>query len=144
MRFRGRSSNCVCRGTDTPSFLQFLERIESNVQPKLDVHLSMDEYATHKHPLVKAWFEARPRFHVHFTPTSSSWLIYNAVERFFSEITSKRIRRGTFHSVRELERAIVAFVAEHNKNAKPLVWTKSATTILRKIENCHIAYESAP
>lgn len=122
-------------------FLKFLDRIESNLSPNLDVHLIMDNYATHKHPLVRAWFERRPRFHVHFTPTSSSWL--NAVERFFSEITSKRIRRGTFRSVRELERAIMAFVAEHNKNAKPFVWTKSAATILRKIRKCHTTYGSA-
>jgi len=78
----------------------------------------MDNYATHKHPAVRAWFASRPRYHVHFTPTSSSWL--NAVERFFSEITAKRICRGTFGSVRELERAIGSFVAEHNARAKPL------------------------
>lgn len=131
---------CLPRHRHT-EFLQFLERIESSVPPKLDVHLVMDNYATHKHPLVKAWFEARPRYHVHFTPTSSSWL--NAVERFFAEITAKRIRRGTFRSVRELQRAIAAFVSEHNKNAKPFVWTKSATTILRKIKKCHTTYGSA-
>jgi transposase len=122
-------------------FLQFLDRIEESVSSKLDVHLIMDNYATHKHPLVKAWLEARPRFHVHFTPTSSSWL--NAVERFFSEITAKRIRRGTFRSVRELERAITSFVSEHNKTAKPFIWTKSAAIILRKIKKCHVTYGSA-
>lgn len=122
-------------------FLQFLDRVERTVPPKLDVHLIMDNYATHKHPLVKEWFAARPRYHVHFTPTSSSWL--NAVERFFSEITAKRIRRGTFRSVRELQRAITAFVAEHNQNAKPFIWTKSAATILRKIRKCHETYGSA-
>jgi transposase len=96
--------------------LQFLDRIESRVPSKRDVHLIVDNYATHKHPLVKAWFEARSRYHVHFTPTRSSWL--NAVERFFAEITDKRIRRGTFRSVRELQRTIVTFVAEHHKNAQ--------------------------
>jgi len=131
---------CLPRHRHT-EFLQFLDRIDSSVPPKLDVHLIMDNYATHKHPLVKAWFQARPRYHVHFTPTSSSWL--NAVERFFAEITGKRIRRGTFRSVRELQRAIAAFVAEHNKNAKPFVWTKSAATILRKIKKCHATYGSA-
>ncbi len=130
---------CLPRHRHT-EFLQFLDRIESTIPPKLDVHLIMDNYATHKHPLVKAWFEARPRYHVHFTPTSSSWL--NAVERFFSEITNQRIRRGTFRSVRELQRAIAAFVAEHNKKAKPFVWTKSAATILRKIKKCHATYGS--
>ena len=96
---------------------------------------------THKHPAVKAWFAARPRYHIHFIPTSSSWL--NAVERFFSEITAKRIRRGTFHSVRELQRAISAFVVDHNSHAKPFIWTKSARAILRKIKNCHAIYGSA-
>ncbi len=131
---------CLPRHRHT-EFLQFLGRIESSVPAKLDVHLIMDNYATHKHPLVRAWFEARPRYHVHFTPTSSSWL--NAVERFFAEITEKRIRRGTFRSVRELQRAIVAFVAEHNKSAKPFVWTKSAAAIMRKIKKCHSTYGSA-
>ena len=131
---------CLPRHRHT-EFLQFLKRIESNVPPKLDVHLIMDNYATHKHPLVKAWLQARPRFHVHFTPTSSSWL--NAVERFFSEITAKRIRRGTFRSVRELQRAITTFVADHNESAKPFIWTKSAATILRKIKKYHATYGSA-
>ncbi len=131
---------CLPRHRHT-EFLQFLDRIESSVPPQLDVHLIMDNYATHKHPLVKAWFKERPRYHVHFTPTSSSWL--NAVERFFAEITNKRIRRGTFRSVRELQRAISAFVAEHNKNAKPFIWTKSAAAILRKIKQCHATYGSA-
>jgi len=131
---------CLPRHRHT-EFLQFLDRIERSVSPKLDVHIIMDNYATHKHPRVKAWFAERPRYQVHFTPTSSSWL--NAVERFFAEITAKRIRRGTFRSVRELQRAIVAFVAEHNKTAKPFVWTKSAAAILRKINKCHATYGSA-
>jgi len=130
---------CLPRHRHT-EFLQFLERIDKKVSPKLDIHLIMDNYATHKHPAVKAWFASRPRYHVHFTPTSSSWL--NAVERFFSEITAKRIRRGTFRSVRELERAIGSFVAEHNSRAKPFIWTKTARTIIRKIKNCHAIYGS--
>jgi DDE superfamily endonuclease len=93
-------------------FLEFLEHIDHSVPAKLDIHIIMDNYATHKHPAVKDWFARHPRYHTHFTPTSSSWL--NAVERFFSEITNKRIRRGTFRSVRELEKAINKFVAEHN------------------------------
>ena len=132
--------NCLPRHRHT-EFLQFLDHMDHAVQAKLDVHLIMDNYATHKHSAVKAWFEARPRYHVHFTPTSSSWL--NAVERFFAEITQQRIRRGTFRSVRELQRAIAAFVVEHNKHAKPFIWTKSATAILRKIKKCHTTYGSA-
>ena len=121
-------------------FLCFLDRIDQSIKKDLDVHLIMDNYATHKHPNVKAWFAERPRFKAHFTPTSSSWL--NAVERFFAEITAKRIRRGTFKSVKELERAITAFVKEHNERAKPFVWTKSAAVILRKIRKCHATYET--
>jgi transposase len=122
-------------------FLEFLQHIDRAVPSKLDVHIIMDNYATHKHPAVKAWFAENPRYHAHFTPTSSSWL--NAVERFFSEITNKRIRRGTFRNVRELEKAVTKFVAEHNAGAKPFVWTKSAQTILRKIKKCHTIYGSA-
>jgi transposase len=131
---------CLPRHRHT-EFLQFLEHIDKNIPRKLDVHLILDNYATHKHPSVKAWLAARPRYHVHFTPTSSSWL--NAVERFFAEITAKRIRRGTFGSVRELQRAITAFVMDHNSRAKPFIWTKSAKTILRKITKCHALYGSA-
>lgn len=131
---------CLPRHRHT-EFLQFLDRIESSVPVKLDVHIIMDNYATHKHPLVKAWLAERPRFHAHFTPTSSSWL--NAVERFFSEITTKRLRRGTFRSVPKLQRAIVDFVNDHNKHAKPFTWTKSAAKILRKIKICHATYGSA-
>ncbi|HXM14019.1 MAG TPA: IS630 family transposase [Candidatus Eremiobacteraceae bacterium] len=131
---------CLPRHRHT-EFLQFLEHIDARVPSRLDIHLILDNYATHKHPAVRAWFAARPRYHTHFTPTSSSWL--NAVERFFAEITAKRIRRGTFRSVPELERAIAAFVAEHNLRAKPFVWTKNSRTILRKIKNCHAIYRSA-
>jgi transposase len=131
---------CLPRHRHT-EFVQFLDHIDENVSAKLDVHLIMDNYATHKHPVVKAWFAARPRYHVHFTPTSSSWL--NAVERFFAEITAKRVRRGTFASVRQLERAISAYVAEHNTHAQPFTWTKSARTIMAKIRKCRSIYDSA-
>ncbi|MEO6835235.1 MAG: IS630 family transposase [Candidatus Tumulicola sp.] len=130
---------CMPRHRHT-EFLQFLEHIEKNVSTKLDVHMILDNYATHKHPAVKAWFASHSRYHVHFIPTSSSWL--NGVERFFAEITTKRIRRGTFRSVKELERAITAFVSDHNARAKPFIWTKSARTIMRKIEKCHAIYGS--
>jgi transposase len=119
-------------------FIQFLEHVDRSVPKKLDVHLIMDNYATHKHPDVKEWFADHPRYRVHFTPTSSSWL--NAVERFFAEITSRRIRRGTFGSVAALKRAITAYVNDHNETATPFIWTKSARTIIRKINKCHAIY----
>lgn len=130
---------CLPRHRHT-EFIEFLDHIDHNVPRKLDIHIIMDNYATHKHPMVKEWFAKHPRYHAHFTPTSSSWL--NAVERFFAEITAKRIRRGTFPSITKLVSAISAYVAEHNANAKPFVWTKSARTIMAKIRKCHAIYES--
>ena len=94
------------------------------------MHLIMDNYATHKTAAVKAWLARHPRFKVHFIPTSSSWL--NLVERFFADITGKRIRRGTFHSVAELESAIDDYLLKHNATAKPYMWTKTATDILAR------------
>jgi transposase len=111
-------------------FLRFLKKIDRSVQKHLDLHLLMDNYATHKTPAVKAWLAKHPRFHVHFIPTSSSWL--NLIERFFAEITGKRIRRGTFASVAELEEAIEDYLLRHNASAKPYVWTKPAAEILAK------------
>jgi transposase len=113
-------------------FLQFLEKIEAAVPTDLDVHLVLDNYATHKHPVVKAWFAARPRYQLHFTPTSSSWL--NQVERWFAEITRKRIRRGTFRSVRELVRAIEQYIRENNKNPCPFEWVATANLIVQKVK----------
>jgi transposase len=111
-------------------FIRFLKKIDRAVQKHLDLHLIMDNYATHKTPEVKAWLDKHPRFHAHFIPTSSSWL--NLVERFFAEITGKRIRRGTFRSVAELEAAIDDYLLRHNATAKPYVWTKSAADILAR------------
>ncbi len=113
-------------------FLQFLHRLEASVDSTLAVHIVLDNYATHKHPQVKNWFAAHPRYHVHFTPTGSSWL--NQIERWFAEITAKRIRRGTFLSVNELTRAIEGYIRENNKNPKPFVWTATAKSILRKLK----------
>ena len=96
----------------------------------LDIHLVLDNYGTHKTPEVKAWLAKHPRFKLHFTPTSASWL--NLVERFFAEITMKRIRRGTFTSVAELEDAIHNYLDRHNADPKPFVWTKSAEVVLQK------------
>ena len=109
-------------------FIRFLKRIDRCVKKHLDVHLVLDNYGTHKTPEVRAWLAKHPRFHLHFTPTSASWL--NLVERFFGEITQKRIRRGTFRSVAELEEAIHDYLDRHNANPKPFVWTKSAEIIL--------------
>jgi len=111
-------------------FLRFLRRIDRAVKKPRDVHLILDNYATHKTPEVKAWLEKNPRFKLHFTPTSASWL--NLVERFFAELTNKQVRRGSFRSVDELEAAIYDFLLVHNANPKPFVWTKTATDILTR------------
>jgi transposase len=111
-------------------FIRFLKKIDRSVNKGRDVHLILDNYGTHKTPEVKAWLAARPRFHLHFTPTSASWL--NLVERFFAEITLKRIRRGVFTSVAELEGAIRDYLEHHNADPKPFVWTRTAEAILDK------------
>ena len=113
-------------------FLSFLRAIEDNVPADLDVHLIVDNYSTHKHAKVKAWLAARPRWHLHFVPTYSSWL--NLVERFFALITDKAIRRGSFRSVRELIQHIDHFVVHHNVGCKPFVWTATADSIIAKLE----------
>ena len=113
-------------------FLAFLKQIEANVPPELDVYLVMDNYGTHKHAKVKAWFARHPRFHPHFIPTYASWL--NQVERWFALITQKAIRRGSFRSVKELVAKIEQFVGAYNKKAKPFVWVATADSILQKIE----------
>jgi len=112
-------------------FLNFLDRIDQSVDAVLAIHLILDNYGTHKHPEVKKWLAARPRYHVHFTPTSSSWL--NQIERWFAEITRKRIRRGTFRSVRELIKAINDYVRIYNQNPRPFQWVASASRIIRKV-----------
>ncbi|MFH1312138.1 MAG: IS630 family transposase [Candidatus Eisenbacteria bacterium] len=113
-------------------FLRFLQQIDTNVPKQLDVHLVIDNYATHKHAKVRRWIAARPRFHVHYTPTYASWL--NQVEIWFNIITQQAIRRGTFHSVKDLVRKIDGFVSEYNRNSKPFAWTATADSILQKIE----------
>jgi len=112
-------------------FRRFLDTIETSVPAEMAVHLIMDNYGTHKTSLIQRWLVERPRFHVHFTPTSASWL--NLVERWFSALTEKQIRRGSFRSTRELEAAIRAFLANHNSHPKPFVWTKTADQILDSI-----------
>jgi transposase len=113
-------------------FLKFLRTIDANVPAELDIHLVMDNYGTHKTPAIKAWFARHQRFHVHFTPTSASWL--NQVERWFATLTEKQIRRGTHRSTQELERAIRQYLEINNANPKPFNWTKSADAILASIE----------
>jgi transposase len=112
-------------------FLKFLKTIEAHVPHDVDVHLVMDNYGTHKTPRIKNWLARRPHWHVHFTPTGASWL--NMVERFFAEITHRRIRRGTFRSVHELEQAILSYLQTHNKNPRPFIWTATADEIFRKL-----------
>ena len=113
-------------------FLGFLRSIDKAVPPDLAIHMIVDNYATHKHARVKAWLARRPRWHVHFMPTYSSWL--NQVERFFSLITDKAIRRGSFASVTELTRKIDHFVTSYNQNCKPFQWTATADSILEKLQ----------
>ena len=112
-------------------FRQFLDEIEAQVPAGLDVHIIMDNYGTHKTPLIRKWFAKRPRFQVHFTPTYGSWI--NLVERWFAELTNKRIRRGVFRSVKELEAAIREYIDVNNEDPKPFVWTKTADQILASI-----------
>ena len=122
-------------------FLKFLEEVDRQLPAEPEVHLVMDNYGTHKTPKVKRWFARRPRYHLHFTPTSASWL--NQVERFFAEITQRRIRRGTFTHVRELEKAIHDYLEQHNQEPKPFVWTASAADILDKVKRfCERTYET--
>lgn len=112
-------------------FRRFLHAIDAAVPADLDVHLVMDNYATHKAPMIKAWLAKHPRYQVHFTPTYASWL--NQVERWFALLTDRQIKRGAHRSVNELEGAIAAFIASHNQDPKPFRWTKSADDILQSI-----------
>lgn len=122
-------------------FLKFLRTIDRNVPKDLDIHIILDNYGTHSHPNVKAWLEQRSRFHLHFTPTSASWL--NLVERFLGEITRKRIRRGTFPSVAELIAAIDEYIRLNNESPTPFIWHRKADEILRKLVRCNAISGSA-
>lgn len=112
-------------------FRRFLDTIEANAPADLDVHIILDHYGTHKTAIIRKWLAKRPRFHLHYTPTYGSWI--NLVERWFAEITNKRIRRGIFRSVKELEAAIREYLDVHNENPKPFVWTRTADEILASI-----------
>ena len=115
-------------------FRHFLRQIDRETPKGLAIHMILDNYGTHKHPKVKAWLEKHPRFHLHFTPTSSSWL--NLVERWFGEITRKRIRRGVFRSVPDLVATIKEYIRLNNENPKPFIWTKNVDSILEKVSHC--------
>ena len=113
-------------------WLKFLKLLDQQTPADREVHLILDNYATHKHAKVKAWLARHPRFHLHFTPTSASWV--NMVERFFRDLTEKRLRRGVFHSLPELVVALEEYLTHYNENPTPFVWTAQANDILKKVE----------
>ena len=114
-------------------FLRFLNCVEKQVPRAMEIHLVLDNYATHKTPKVQRWFQRHPRYHLHFTPTSASWL--NQIERWFAKITQERLRRSAFRSVVELERAIQQYIEANNADPKPFVWTATADLIFGKVES---------
>ncbi len=122
-------------------FLDFLKTVEKQVPVGLEIHLIIDNYATHKHANVKAWLGKHPRFHLHFTPTSSSWL--NLVERWFRDLTEKTLRSGVFHSVPDLIEKIEDYNRANNDNPKPLIWTATAESILEKVNRGRVALQAA-
>jgi len=120
-------------------FLKFLRRLDQEFPGQMPLHLVMDNYGTHKHPRVQAWLKRNPRFVAHFVPTSSSWL--NLVERWFGELTSKRVRRGSFSSVENLQNAIAEFLAAWNENPRPFLWTATVESIQEKLSRCRQTLE---
>lgn len=130
---------CFARHTHL-EFLAFLNSLAARYRRR-EIHLSCDNYGTHKHPKVKEWLAVHPRFHLHFTPTSASWL--NLVERWFALITGQVIRRGSFDSVRQLERAIRKYLEAWNQDAKPFIWTKSARQIRQSLAHVAATYETS-
>ena len=123
-------------------WIRFLKKIDAETPPELDLHLIVDNYSTHKHPKVKNWLRRHKRFHIHFIPTSSSWL--NVIERWFRDITQNRIRNGVFQSVAQLEQAIRDYIAHHNANPTTFVWTKKAEDILAKVTRARAALNKIP
>jgi transposase len=121
-------------------FIRFLKRIDEQTPHDLDLHLIIDNYSTHKHPRVAYWMKRHPRFHLHFIPTSSSWL--NMVERWFREITDKRIRRGSFQSVPDLIATITQYIETHNQNPRVFTWNATADSIMNKIAKCKEALDA--
>jgi transposase len=123
-------------------WIRFLKKIDAETPPELDLHLIVDNYATHKHPKVQTWLRRHKRFHIHFIPTSSSWL--NVIERWFRDITHNRIRKGVFNSVAQLEQAIRDYIDHHNANPNTFVWTKKAEDILEKVTRARAALNKIP
>lgn len=123
-------------------WLKFLRLIDQRTPSDKQLHLIVDNYATHKHPKVQRWAARHPRFHFHFTPTSSSWL--NMVERFFRDLTENQLRRATFASVHQLERTIQAYIEQHNREPKPFIWTATANDILEKVKRARAAHHNCP
>ncbi len=123
-------------------WIKFLRKIDAQTPPDLDLHLIVDNYSTHKHPKVQSWLKRHKRFHIHFIPTSSSWL--NLIERWFRDITQDRIRRGVFRSVPELEQAIRDYIGHHNANPHSFQWTKKANDILAKVTRARAALNKVP
>jgi putative transposase len=128
----GKVLTCYKRRHRHQEYLQFLKLIEANVPKDLDIHLVVDNYATHKHHKIKRWLAAHPRYQVHYTPTYASWL--NQVEIWFNIITQKAIRRGTFRSVKDLTSKIDQFVQHYNRKTQPFIWTATADSIFEKIK----------
>lgn len=131
-------SSCQARHRHQ-EWLGFLKQIDAQTPADRELHLIVDNYATHKHAKVKAWLLKHPRIHLHFTPTSASWL--NMVERFFRDLTTRRLRAGIFHSVAELEQAITAYICTHNAAPKPFIWTAKASDILAKVSRAQAALD---
>lgn len=123
-------------------WIKFLKTIDNQTVPEFDLHLIVDNYATHKHPKVQAWLKRHPRFHIHFIPTSSSWL--NIIERWFSELTTKQLRPGVFKSVTELEKTIADYADHHNENPRGFNWVKQADEILEKVSRARAALDKIP
>jgi transposase len=121
-------------------FIRFLKRVDTETPVELDLHLIVDNYGTHKHPRVNSWLKRHPRFHLHFTPTSSSWL--NLVERWFRDLTQQRIRRGSFRALQELVNAIKNYIENHNQNPQVFVWSAPVDRILNKIAKCKEALDA--
>ena len=121
-------------------FLKFLRRLDREFPKEAELHLILDNYGTHSHPKVKVWLGKHPRFKLHFTPTSASWL--NLVERWFRDLTDKRIRRGIFRSVPELINAIMEYIAVNNEKPRPFVWTAATDAILQKVSKCRVILET--
>jgi len=123
-------------------WIRFLKKIDAETPPELDLHLIVDNYSTHKHPKVQSWLKRHKRFHIHFIPTSSSWL--NVIERWFRDLTHNRIRNGVFRSVPDLIQAIQDYIAHHNENPTTFVWTKKAEDILAKVARARAALNKLP